>query len=75
MPNPNFHNPMESILDIVLYTKIIQIWLILSIKKIFHLEHFDTCILNFKRQKFNKTWLHKGLLEKWFKDDNSKVHN
>jgi hypothetical protein len=40
MPNPNFHNPTESILDIVLYNKIIQIWLILSIKKKFHQEFF-----------------------------------
>jgi hypothetical protein len=26
MPNPNFHNPMESILDVIFCNEIIQIW-------------------------------------------------
>jgi len=54
MPNPNFHNPMESILDIVLCNEIIQIWQISSIKKVFHLEHFFTYILNFKKTKIQQ---------------------
>jgi hypothetical protein len=50
MPNPNFDNPVDSILDIIFCDESIQIWQISSIKKVFHLEHFFTYILNFKRQ-------------------------